>query len=505
MALLQQPLHWPPPALPVAVPLSGASAAGPLLLLGHAAVLLFMLAVAFYYGAAPPDPGTLLTPFSGALLGLFAWMLVSWSLASGTLFNPYGLFLMAAMPFHGGYAVLHLLHQEQQMTLLGDFTPATLYLTLALVLFGFAFLHLGALLCEVFWPHPASHHPDAPAETETRTVYLVGWLLVAVALVPVVQEARASLAVVMSIGYKGLFQGATIDGDASNTLSGLLSSFFLPGVFYLLAGSRERWIGRAVSLVLVLGYASAYLFMGYRAYALLPLVAYAWLWHRCIRPLPLVPFSLAGLGLFLFVAPLVRHVRNLEGSARLSPSVVWEAYTSVENPVLALLGEMGGTVLTIGYTLDLVPSVRPFEGGMGYLRAWLNAVPVVDMPNVYGDWSTWLAWQVKPLWAANGFGFGYSFIAEAYANFGGLGAPLALAVVGGLMVGFLRWAGQSPDPARYALVAAFMPALLFYVRGEMISLSRPLLWYALTPWLAVLLLREAQRRMGKGKREGKSG
>jgi hypothetical protein len=33
----------------------------------------------------------------------------------------------------------------------------------------------------------------------------------------------------------------------------------------------------------------------------------------------------------------------------------------------------------------------------------------------------------------------------------------------------------------------------------MISLSRPLLWYALTPWLAVMLLREAQRRMGKGK------
>lgn len=500
MASLPLPLRWVKPTLSAEALPSGVSAAGKLLLLGHAVVLLFLLAMAFYYGAVPPPAQALLTPCSVALLVLFAWMLVSWSLTSGTLFNLYGLFLMAAMPFHGGYAVLHLLRQESQVTLLADVSPATLALTLALVLFCFAFLHLGALLREVLWPRLASGREGVPEEAEPRTVYLVGWLLIAVAFVPMVQEIRGALAVVMSTGYKGLFQGAVIEGDAGNTVSGLLSSFFLPGVLYLLAGSRDRWIGRVVSLGLVLGYAGAYLFMGYRAYAFLPLLAYAWLWHRCIRPLPLVPFSLAGLGLFLFVAPLVRHVRNLEGSARLAPSVVWEAYTSVENPVLALMGEMGGTLLTVSYTSELVPSVRPFEGGMGYLRAWLNAVPVLDVPNVYGDWSIWLAWQVKPLWAANGFGFGYSFIAEAYANFGWMGAPLALAVLGWLAVWLMRWAERTPDPARFALVAAFLPAFLFYARGEMISLSRPLLWYALTPWLAVLLLREARRRLeGRGR------
>ncbi len=297
----------------------------------------------------------------------------------------------------------------------------------------------------------------------------------------------------MSGGYKALFEGGGVTG-AGGTLLGLARSFFLPGLFFVLAGSKGRLLGQGVTGLLILAYASVYLALGYRAYALFPLIAYAWVWHRCIRPLPLVPLAGIAGALLMVVAPLVRQVRNLGGSDRFSMTTLVEAYTSIENPVLALLNEMGGTVFTVAYTLELVPAARPFEWGMGYVRAFLNAIPILDLPTDYPVAGEWLAWAVKPEWAANGFGFGYSFIAEAFLNGGWFGAPLVLLGLGAAIVGVARWAERSGDAARIACVASFLPAFLFFARGEALSLARPILWYALLPYLAVLLLRRLAER-----------
>jgi len=419
-------------------------------------------------------------------------MLMSWAMAKGSLFNVYGLFMLAAMPFHGGYALLYVLHAHQQSSLLNDVSPAVLGYSMALVLVCMALLHTGAL-AGLIRPRNPEKLKDRDDETKLD-VYRVGWLLLAFSVVPEAFHIREAMTVVIESGYIGLFQGGTLAGEAGSTLMGLMAAFFLPGVMFLLAGSRDRPLGRWISLMAIVAYAGAQLFLGYRAYALLPLVAYTWLWHYVIRPLPIVRLTLVGIGGFLFLAPFIRHVRGLNGVDRLSPTTLWQTFSAVEHPVRGLVVELSGTLATVAYTIIEVGATRPFEAGLGYVHALGNAVPIVNVTDAYGSASSWLAWRFRPEWAVDGFGFGYSFIAEAYLNFGWIGAPVVMLILGYLLVRMTQWAQQKNIVARMAMVASLLPAVLFFVRGESVNIARPILWYALIPYIMLLILKAAQNR-----------
>ncbi len=132
-----------------------------------------------------------------------------------------------------------------------------------------------------------------------------------------------------------------------------------------------------------------------------------------------------------------------------------------------------------------MPDARTFEAGATYIGAFANAIPMVGWARPYGFGSEWLAWTIKPDWAANGFGFGYSFLAEAFLNFGWAGIPIVSFLIGAFAVFLMRWAGR--DPARLVVVAVFIPSFLFFARGESIDLIRPLLWRGLFPYAALMV------------------
>ena len=381
------------------------------------------------------------------------------------------------------------------MWLTSRVTENALAETLTFVVGGYAMLHLGALLVSAV----ASREPDfeRPLHDGTR-IYQVGWLLLAIATLPLLIKMRASIETVLSGGYISLFEGGSREESRSGLqgLISLFSDFFLPGVMFLLAGSRNRPLGKFVATLGLLLYSGSYLFLGFRAFSLIPIAVFVWVWHRTIKRLPILPVALVGGSLFLIVAPLVRQIRDLSGSNRMSLQALWDAYAGADNPVLALIAELAGSVLTITFTTELVPDIRPFELGYGYLKALANAIPILDMPDAYGYAGTWLAYAITPSLAVGGFGFGFSFMAEAYLNFGWIGGILMLGGIGAAIAGLQRWADRSGDLARFAFIASFLPVLIFYARGESISLSRPILWYAMIPYALVLLLRSMDRRIG---------
>ncbi|MFT4604169.1 MAG: oligosaccharide repeat unit polymerase [Rhodothermales bacterium] len=466
-----------------------------LALMVHVVIVLGLLAGYLGIEARGLNGTDTLDAVSSVLLLLSLWLLVSWIMSEGTLLNPYGLFLSASLPFHSGYSVLRFLDQESLMWLTGRVTEGALADTLTFVVGGYAMLHLGALLVSAV----ASREPnfERPLYDGTR-IYQVGWLLLAIATVPLMIKMRASIETVLSGGYISLFEGGGREESRSGFegLISLFSDFFLPGVMFLLAGSRNRPIGKVVAILGLLIYSGSYLFLGFRAFSLIPIAVFVWVWHRTIRQLPILPVALVGGGLFLIVAPLVRQFRDLSGSDRMSLEALWEAYAGADNPVLALIAELAGSVLTITFTTELVPEMRPFEMGYGYLRALANAIPILDFPDVYGYAGTWLAYSITPSLAVGGFGFGFSFMGEAYLNFGWIGGILMLGVIGAAVAGLHRWADRSGDLARFAFIASFLPVLIFYTRGESISISRPILWYAMIPYVLVLVLRSMDRRIG---------
>src|SRR5262249_15673015 len=128
------------------------------------------------------------------------------------------------------------------------------------------------------------------------------------------------------------------------------------------------------------------------------------------------------------------------------------------NPAVAAIHEIGGSMMVTSYVITLVPTTRPYDWGHSY---WVTSTTL--MPNLCwdehpalpkGSPSFWLSWTIDPYTAHQGGGLGFSFIAEAYLNFGFWGVPIVLFIGGLVYARFVLWTHDGNNPARMALAAS---------------------------------------------------
>ncbi len=442
----------------------------------------------------------LLFPASVLLLIAFAWSLWSWKRLTASIFDPYSLFLIGAFLFNAGAAFLYVfgLNNTGVMILDFSFSPAITLQTLLLVFLGLGSFHLGALIVASgytgkLFPGPIALDEESPSAEEVR---FVGWALLIISAVPTALQLKQAISVVLSSGYFALYQQNHAVGLEAGTQ--FLGSFLVPGALVLLAGSKRSRAGRLTSMGVIFLYAAIQLFLGSRYRAIGPLIGYVWLWHYVIRPIP--RWVLIGASLFVGVVvfPVIAATRDTSGADRLSIQTLVNAFYGVNNPFVAILTETGGTMITIAHTLGLVPQTTQYAYGSSYFFAGTTLFPnlfwSIHPAIAHGLSSDWLVWQVDPDFASRGGGYGYSFIAEAYLNFGWIGAPLFLGLVGYLFAKLAFWACRAGSPVKMAVVASFIGVVFLWVRGESISVVRPLVWYALLPYLLVLFVAYIDRR-----------
>jgi oligosaccharide repeat unit polymerase len=419
-----------------------------------------------------------------------------------SLFDPYILFLCAAFLFNGGHALLEVFQLNERGILSSKllpnlrFSPETVLQTLFLVLLGLASFHFGGLLST----SAGSKKKTIPATKKSLAQYtrLVGWGLLLISLIPALFQLRDALTIVMSSGYFALYQRRFATGIGASPR--LLATFLIPAALFILVGSKKQRSGIIISGLVVFGYSAFQFFLGARSTAVMPLIAYAWLWHRHIHRIPGWVIAIVSLIMLIVVFPLIHMVRNISGDERLAFSALVNSFFAIDNLAVLSISEMGLSMATVAYTLELVPRLRPFDMGAGYGYALLTLIPNLfwDIhPTIaHGLAADWLVWTVEPAYAAIGGGLGYSFIAEAYLNFGWIGTPLIMGLIGFLFGKFVLWAQRSTEPAKLAMVASFLTFFLLYARGESGSIIRPLIWYSFLPYLLVLLAaRSTQTRL----------
>jgi len=444
--------------------------------------------------------GSLLYPASLLLLISFAWSLWSWKRLTGSIFDPYSLFLIAAFLFNAGSAFLYAVHMNTTGIMILDLSfPAAVTLqTLLLIFLALGAFHLGALLSAGgqagrLFPDLSAVDEASPSAEEIR---FVGWALLIISAVPMIVQLKQAASVVLASGYFALYQQDYATGLQASAQ--FLASFLVPGALVLLAGSKQSRTGRFTSMGVIALYALVQLFLGSRYHAIGPVIAYVWLWHRVIRPIPRWLLLGAAGFVFIVVFPVVAATRDTSGADRLSASTLLHAFSGVNNPLIAVLTETGGTMVTIAHTLTLVPSVRGYDFGAQYFFAAFTLLPnlfwTIHPAIAHGLASDWLVWLVDPSLAAQGGGFGYSFIAEAYLNWGWVGAPLFLGVVGYFFAKLIFWGCRTGAPDKLAVVASFLSFVIFWARGESIDIVRPLVWYALVPYLMILFVASMERR-----------
>ncbi|AHY47008.1 O-antigen polysaccharide polymerase Wzy [Rubrobacter radiotolerans] len=464
-------------------------------------VLLALLAVAYNVFEFGSSPSSLLRPACLLLLLCCVWTLLSWRLASGSIFNLYGFFLISAALFNGGQAFLYLfgvdtarLARSVAVSVPDVFSPETVLLTVYLVSVSLIGFHTGGLLSI---PVTARRKAVPPAEeaqasndaTTALSLRLVGWGLLAVSVFPMIYLLGQMTTVVLRSNYMNIYQQ-----DFGSAVS-ILAAAIVPAAIFLLAGSRGMKFNILLSALIVIAYSLIQFFLGNRAGAAMFLVAYAWTFHRAVRPIPNLALFAVGAFMLFVVFPVIRIFRDTGGSQNFSFETLSDTFASIDNPVVSILHEMGFSMITVAHTIELVPGFRNYDYGVSYFYGALGMFPSLFAENhptaVHGTLNRWLALAVEPNLASTfpNWSLGFSFIAEAYLNFGWIGAPIILAVMGFLLGWFVLAAERSGDLARIATVGAFTGFFLIFARAESNDVLRSLLWYAVFPYLAVLFTR----------------
>ncbi len=226
------------------------------------------------------------------------------------------------------------------------------------------------------------------------------------------------------------------------------------------------------------------------------------------------------LGVFLFPLFLVRHylVRPFRSSQMLALGLAalitvagLKAFRSdnqaatvvrkVQDPswiVHKTANETGHTLDTFVRSLELVPGRYDYFRGQTYLDALSRVVPnlIWERPDAIVS-SVWLTDETSDRKSEGKGGLGFSIVAEAYINFGLLGAPLLLGLIGWLH----GWAERIMTRRRlrvelFVLFTIAELGLLVHVRNSAVLYIRGTLWMSsiLLATLSVFMLYETMRR-----------
>lgn len=424
------------------------------------------------------------------------WALLSWHYLTNYMFSPYVLFFTASAIFNGGPALLELFGLNEFGLLRGNFSSEVVFLTILFSNISLAFFHFGAVISIKKNNMTIDKNSDNEVD---ESITAVGWFLFSISIIPAFLIIKHNLSIVMSEGYFGIFQEVRQTGLASAPR--ILANFITPAAIFLLIGGRKNRKIVLLTLALVTTTTLVSFFLGDRSGAVMPAVVYVWIWHIIIKPIPKYFLISTSLITLFVIFPLVSFTRNISGASRLDIEFLWQAFLLIENPFVSIINEMGMTMDTIAHTIRLVPDHKDFEYGMTYIYAAYSAIPnfFADLhpAKAYGTPSDWLVWAVNPWFAEHGGGYGYSFIAEGYLNFGWLGG-IVLPLIGGFLFGKLSIKTKVINNFAFlAFAGSFLAYALKYTRGDMFSVVRPLLWYCLIPYILVYVYIHTKRFLKK--------
>jgi oligosaccharide repeat unit polymerase len=447
---------------------------------------------------------------SDALTSILAWSSIfsiivtylCWIKGTKSYFDPFILFITSMLLFLSGHQLLYVLGMGDVIEgILNSIvmTP-TINTALLQVVVCFSFFGFGTLAAiKINRTNKIAAKVDKEEITEDAkeaAVKKIGFIILAVCFIPMLLYSQAVLERVMQGGYAQLYLDIQFGGMMAIYKIG--SSAFISGAILVLSGCRgiSKTAVLAISAVIIATLPS--LFSGERSLAFLPLMAAGWVWHRKVSPIPLWLIFWAGIILLFIIFPIMRSIREVAGVERTDFGSYWAMLGSIDNPVIAIIDEMGKSLRVVAWTLEVVPSSRGFDWGLSYLYALLSLVPNLGWdvhPSYANRLSLWLAMLIRPEWAMIGGGFGYSFLAEAYLNFGWVGIVVISYLLGNGIAAMVLKVQETNDSLKIALIGCLTVKLLFFPRAETQQVLRDIVWYSILPWVAAKW--QAKRIMNK--------
>lgn len=425
-----------------------------------------------------------LIPYVSLLFTMqMTWIIYSNYKYYKSLLNPFTLFVIALILFNGGQIIIQGF-SFSHINIYGGYRYDEILNSIYFISISIQMFNLGGGLTTKY------NKIKRSSKIDFKDIRVVGWFFIIIAFVPYMITAKEAITIVFKGGYISLFEQDLRIG-VSSTID-IIATFMIPGFLFLLAGSKNHRFGRYTSLFFLISNTLIQFFLGSRSSAIMPFIAYVWLWDSCVRRISRKHLILGTLVVFIAIFPLISVTRGYSGADKMSILSIFNVLASLDNPILLILSEMGNTFRPVFYSMILVPTSRPFDLGLSYIYSL-----IAIFPNLFWDLHPTVSRGLLGSWvtrAAYGSsyksGFGFSAIAEAYVNFGWFLGALFMGVLGYLLKKLIDWSNNGDVYSRKALIASFMSFGLFFARGESAGLTRYLFWYSVIPYISIYFFKD---------------
>ena len=372
--------------------------------------------------------------------------------------NHYSFFfVLFALMFHYSHSLLRTLGLEVDDSQLGwlkynDFTPEIIVKSILLSSIGISSLTLGICL-----GHKKMNltSPIFKKTYDGQISYIAGIIILLFSL-PAAIFFHLESRVLVTDSYMNIYSNPEI----IRSVYAKLSKFLLFSAFFLLLANKYREKAIYLSLAVFAFYAYIFLYLGSRHFVVFGLIGYIYLWHNCYKKINFIKLLLIFL-LLITTIPLIGYLRLLESSDRLDIDQLI-IFFGEHNPLLSLLRESGVNILNLSW--DIKNQVNDLHG-LTYLSSILQFIPQQFLPFEKTIAGSWIMGSISLEAADDGQGTGYSFIAEAYENFGILGVASICITLGYFLEKFsYKILNIGNKELAYLTIALCIAQLSFYVR-----------------------------------------
>lgn len=421
----------------------------------------------------------------------FIITMIYWRKLFGSIFRIYYIFLGLTFLFMQGQVILHGLGLTNQSILSYKFSIEIINKTIIYIHIAIICFQYGA----IYFLASKKNEKKISKERfiEEKSCRILGVALIIISFVPEVYVIYTKYKISKLYGYAALYQSIAVDGISSGVK--IISYFFVPACIYLIVGCKKNELFYKIGLLGVIGHIIGNLAMGYRANAILPAISILWIIFnkdsnlnidlKSVKKLKYVMIFIV-LGC-IFVFPFIREYRNVSKESLSQIISIKDKEEKNLDDYTKTIYDMGKSMQTLSYTLHMIPNEEKYYYGKSYFIAISTAFPNlfwdVHPAQKHGNLSTEIVKRYDREFYDFGGGFGYSFIAEFYANFGLLGIIVCSTILGYIIIRIEELIIVEKSLGKYSAFATFSMYLMFYPREEFEYLVRPLLWYSILPYI----------------------
>ena len=379
-----------------------------------------------------------------------------------------GFFLVFSYLFHFGQILIAGLfptYQLQHFNYIKVLNPDTIQRAAMFSLFVIIMVEFGML---IFMRKGKTNYVYNCKKSDMDKCKSIGWMLVVITFPIYLYLDVDKLIMSANYGYLATYKRG-IPGVFSAI--GFLS---FSGFGLLILGYSKEKKKSLILFVLVVIYLILSMFSGHRGHQLTILIFLIYILHKAVYRINFIQLIIIGLMGFFFSAFLntIFLFRGLEGK---NFSMFFEFFIynlHNVNPILELIGEMGGTIRTPYLVMQQIPSDKPYAYGMTYLMSIFSILP--DIGDIFSEINTYACFTKN----LAGHALGGSYIGELYYNFSYFGIFFAIFV--GLFVNYISQKIEDLLKEKNYFKVGYYTSLFIYLlwwpRDTFQSILRPTVW-----------------------------